>query len=82
MQTLKHRAPVKHRRTHIIEHGFEFGLQVPVLACVKMRRGEELSWTFTALFYNDELRRTAEGWRITRRYEELVFPDGAEPGRA
>ena len=49
---------------------------------VKMRGPAGEDWTVTALFYNDELRRTAEGWRITRRYEELVFPDGAEPGRA
>jgi len=27
-------------------------------------------------YYNDDLVRTPEGWRITRRFEELAFFDG------
>ena len=53
--------------------------RVPVLCCVKMGSGSNSRWTFTMLFYNDELRRTAAGWRIVSRYEELVFPEGGEP---
>lgn len=59
--------------------------RVPVLCLVKMRGEAGLRWTFTALFYNDELARTAAGWRIVRRCEELVYPDESEPdlpGRA
>ena len=59
--------------------------RVPVICCVKMRRDGEVEWTWTALFYNDQLARSAQGWRIVRRYEELVFPDGSEspaPGAA
>ncbi|MCH2171999.1 nuclear transport factor 2 family protein [Myxococcota bacterium] len=52
--------------------------RMPVLCCVKMQRMGKLAWTWTALFYNDELTHTAEGWRIESRYEELVFPDGPD----
>jgi hypothetical protein len=30
-------------------------------------------------YYNDELRRTAKGWRIARRVEESVFMQGELP---
>jgi len=56
--------------------------RVPVLCLVKMRRPSGLDWTWTALCYNDALERTDPGWRIVRRYEELVYPDEAGPGRA
>jgi hypothetical protein len=49
--------------------------RVPVLCAVKMRTSGTLQWTWTAIFYNDELARRDAGWRIARRYEELVFPD-------
>ena len=54
--------------------------RVPVVCFVKMRGEGGLAWTQTALFYNDELARTHAGWRIVRRYEELVYPDGSESG--
>jgi len=53
--------------------------RVPVLCAVKMRQNGETTWTWTALCYNDQLTRGPRGWRIIRRYEELVFPDGPEP---
>jgi len=53
--------------------------RVPVLCAVKMRQDGEARWTWTALCYNDQLARGPHGWRIVRRYEELVFPDGPEP---
>jgi len=53
--------------------------RVPVICCVKMRAAAGEEWTWTALFYNDELTRTAQGWRIVKRYEELVYPDASEP---
>lgn len=56
--------------------------RVPVICFVKMRGETGLAWTQTALFYNDELARTAEGWRIVRRYEELVYSREPEPGRS
>ena len=58
--------------------------RVPVICFVKMRRGAATQWSQTALFYNDELVRADVGWRIVRRYEELVYPDdsGSAPGRA
>ena len=49
--------------------------RVPVLCAVKMRTRGAVQWTWTALFYNDELARRDAGWRVVRRYEELVFPD-------
>jgi hypothetical protein len=52
--------------------------RVPVICCVKMRTAGGEDWTWTALFYNDELARTAQGWRIVKRCEELVYPDGSE----
>jgi hypothetical protein len=54
--------------------------RVPVICLVEMRAEAGLAWTQTALFYNDELARTDVGWRIMRRYEELVYPDGSEFG--
>ena len=56
--------------------------RVPVICFVKMRGETGLAWTQTALFYNDELARTAEGWRIVRRCEELVYSREPEPGRS
>ena len=59
--------------------------RVPVICCVKMRSPGGEDWTWTTLFYNDELTRTEQGWRIVKRYEELVYPDGSEspaPGSA
>ncbi len=66
-------------------HGARATTRVPVICFVKMRGDAGIKWTQTALFYNDELARTDVGWRIVRRYEELVYPDDAvrePPGRA
>jgi len=52
---------------------------------VKMGSPGGENWTWTTLFYNDELTRTEQGWRIVKRYEELVYPDALEspaPGSA
>ena len=53
--------------------------RVPVVCYVTMLIDGERTLTYTGLFYNDTLARTADGWRIVRRYEELSW-SGA-PGR-
>lgn len=53
--------------------------RVPVVCYVTMLIDGERTLTNTGLFYNDELARTVDGWRIVRRYEELSW-SGA-PGR-
>lgn len=45
--------------------------RVPVVCYVTVERDGVRSLTTTGLFYNDRLRRTAEGWRIVARREEL-----------
>lgn len=45
--------------------------RVPVACFVTMAFGDERTLVSTGIFYNDELERTAEGWRIARRHEEL-----------
>ena len=45
--------------------------RVPVACFVTMAFDGERTLVSTGIFYNDELERTVEGWRITRRYEEL-----------
>ena len=47
--------------------------RVPVVCHVLMKRGSDERWTHTGLYYNDELRRTVDGWRIHRRREELCW---------
>jgi hypothetical protein len=45
--------------------------RVPVVCYVTMANNNGQHLTYTGLFYNDTLARTAEGWRIVKRYEEL-----------
>jgi len=47
--------------------------RVPVACFVHFDTGAGPQLTFTGLFYNDTLRRTPDGWRITNRYEELAW---------
>ena len=44
---------------------------MPVACFVTMEFDGTRSLISTGIFYNDTLRRTDEGWRITGRYEEL-----------
>jgi SnoaL-like protein len=52
--------------------------RVPVACFVHFDTGDGPRLTYTGLFYNDTLRRTADGWRITTRYEELAWQGGPE----
>jgi SnoaL-like domain len=52
--------------------------RVPVVCYVTMELEGVRELTYTGLFYNDTLERTAEGWRIVQRYEELAW--SARPG--
>ncbi len=45
--------------------------RVPVACFVTMDFGGDRSLISTGIFYNDTLRRTADGWRIAARYEQL-----------
>ncbi|MCU0309485.1 MAG: nuclear transport factor 2 family protein [Acidimicrobiales bacterium] len=47
--------------------------RVPVACFVTMALDEERTLVSTGIFYNDTLERTADGWRVTRRYEELAW---------
>jgi hypothetical protein len=52
--------------------------RVPVACFVHFDTGDGPALTYTGLFYNDVLERTSDGWRITRRYEELAWQ--GQPG--
>ncbi len=45
--------------------------RVPVACFVTMDFEGDRSLVSTGVFYNDTLERTADGWRIVSRYEEL-----------
>lgn len=47
--------------------------RVPVVCYVTMEIDRSRTLTSTGLFYNDTLARTADGWRIVARYEELSW---------
>lgn len=47
--------------------------RVPVACFVTMAFDDQRTLVSTGIFYNDELERTVEGWRIVRRYEELAW---------
>jgi hypothetical protein len=53
--------------------------RVPVACFVTMATGEGHVLTHTGLFYNDVLVRTADGWRIASRYEELAWSGAPGP---
>jgi hypothetical protein len=53
--------------------------RVPVACFVTMRTGDTSVLTHTGLFYNDELARTPDGWRIVSRYEELAWSGAPGP---
>lgn len=48
--------------------------RVPVSCHVVMKVGEERRLSHTGIFYNDELERREDGWRIVARVEELAWP--------
>lgn len=47
--------------------------RVPVVCYVTMELDGVRELTYTGLFYNDTLERTADGWRIVQRHEELAW---------
>jgi hypothetical protein len=47
--------------------------RVPVSCHVKLRAEEGEVWVHNGLFYEDELARTDDGWRIVRRRETLAW---------
>lgn len=53
--------------------GDEASARVPVACFVTMQAAGERSLTYTGIFYNDRLRRTADGWRIVARREERAW---------
>jgi hypothetical protein len=53
--------------------------RVPVVCYVTMAVDGARTLTHTGLFYNDVLARTAEGWRIVERYEELAWSGAPGP---
>jgi SnoaL-like domain len=53
--------------------------RVPVVCYVTMELDGVRNLTYTGLFYNDTLARTADGWRIVQRYEELAWSGGPGP---
>jgi hypothetical protein len=53
--------------------------RVPVACFVTMTAGDSRVLTHTGLFYNDVLERTADGWRIVSRYEELAWSGAPGP---
>ena len=53
--------------------------RVPVSCHVVMATDEGRRLTHTGLFYNDELERRHEGWRIVRRVEELGWSETGAP---
>jgi hypothetical protein len=50
---------------------------------VEMSRDAEKRVVLSGIWFHDELARGEDGWRISRRYEELAwrhnFPEGFEP---
>ena len=53
--------------------------RVPVVCYVTMEIDGARTLTSTGLFYNDVLARTADGWRIVERYEELAWSGAPWP---
>ncbi len=55
--------------------------RVPVACYVTMVYGPEPVLVTTGIFYEDTLRRTADGWRIVERHERLQWsgPPGGTP---
>jgi hypothetical protein len=53
--------------------------RVPVVCYVTMEIEGSRALTCTGLFYNDTLARTADGWRIVSRYEELSWSGAPGP---
>jgi hypothetical protein len=53
--------------------------RVPVACFVTMEINGAAMLTHTGLFYNDVLARTADGWRIVARYEELAWSGAPGP---
>jgi hypothetical protein len=53
--------------------GDEATTRVPVVCYVTVVRDGVESLTTTGIFYDDRLRRTADGWRIVARREELAW---------
>ncbi|HKK51104.1 MAG TPA: nuclear transport factor 2 family protein [Myxococcota bacterium] len=51
--------------------------RVPVVCHVRMRVADKETLSHTGLFYNDELARRSEGWRIVSRLEELSWSDSS-----
>jgi 3-phenylpropionate/cinnamic acid dioxygenase small subunit len=53
---------------------------------VKMETSEGERVVFSGIWFRDEVARTAEGWRINRRFEELAwrhnFPEDFQPPKA
>jgi len=47
--------------------------RVPVACHVTMQIGDDRRLVHTGIFYNDELERRPEGWRIIRRVEALAW---------
>jgi SnoaL-like domain len=54
--------------------------RVPVVCYVTMLIEGAPTLTCTGLFYNDTLARTAEGWRVARRHEELGWSEAPASG--
>lgn len=52
--------------------------RVPVACHVEMQSGDKRQLTHTGIFYNDELERVDDGWRIVRRVEERAWTGSAE----
>ncbi len=53
--------------------------RVPVVCYETMAFDGVRNLTYTGLFYNDTLARTASGWRIVERYEELSWSGAPGP---
>jgi hypothetical protein len=47
--------------------------------CIRDAEGKQTIFTVYA-YYEDELVRTPEGWRIAKRYERQALLDGSLPG--
>ncbi|MEO5840199.1 MAG: nuclear transport factor 2 family protein [Acidimicrobiales bacterium] len=53
--------------------------RVPVVCYVTMEIDGVRNLTCTGLFYNDTLGRSADGWRIVQRHEELAWSGAPGP---